>query len=175
MAKVVPGRMTASIEGAFVVFLIGMRVNRLRAVRKWTRVAGEMGPMLGELYRQPELGFLGGETMFYWRGIALIQYWRSFAQLEAYAGSREHAHLPAWQRFNRAVGGDGSVGIWHETYVVEAGRHEAIYANMPPFGLAAAAVVSPATGSRATARTRLTRASHGTHTALVGGSTACEE
>lgn len=155
MAGVIPGRMTAHIEGSFVVFLIGMRVNRLRSVRKWSLVVQAMPRMLQELGARPELGLLGGEMFFYWRGIGLIQYWRSFDHLEAYAKGREHAHLPAWQAFNRAVGADGTVGIWHETYLVEAGRHEAIYGNMPPFGLAAATVGVPATGSRAAARTRL--------------------
>ena len=26
-------------------------------------------------------------------------------------------------------------GIWHETYRVRAGEYEAVYGNMPPFGL----------------------------------------
>ena len=30
------------------------------------------------------------------------------------------------------------MGIWHGTYQVKAGDHEAIYANMPIFGLSAA-------------------------------------
>ncbi len=33
---------------------------------------------------------------------------------------------------------DGSIGIWHETYLVEPGKFECVYGNMPPFGLAAA-------------------------------------
>jgi hypothetical protein len=33
----------------------------------------------------------------------------------------------------------GDVGIWHETYLVPAGRYEAIYGNMPRMGLATAA------------------------------------
>ena len=32
----------------------------------------------------------------------------------------------------------GDVGIWHETYLVPAGRYEAIYGSMPRIGLAAA-------------------------------------
>src|SRR5271163_2213504 len=41
--------------------------------------------------------------------------------------------------FNRPVGTGGSIGIWHETYLVEPGKAESIYVNMPVFGLAAAA------------------------------------
>ncbi len=31
------------------------------------------------------------------------------------------------------------MGIWHETFKVRAGEYEAVYGNMPAFGLAAAA------------------------------------
>ncbi len=155
MAQVIPGRFSAYHEGSFVVFLIGMRVNNLLAVRKWTSVGSAMGPMLQNLYRHPEKGFLGGQTFFYWRGVALVQYWRSFEDLERFARNREDPHLAAWQRFNKAIGSDGSVGIWHETYLVDAGQYEAVYGNMPVFGLAAATSHVPAVGRRSTARRRL--------------------
>jgi hypothetical protein len=64
-------------------------------------------------------------------------------------------HLEPWKRFNRAVGAGGSVGIWHETYVVEAGKYECVYGNMPQFGLAAAGAHTPAVGAKETARRRL--------------------
>jgi hypothetical protein len=35
MAKVIPQRMSAQIEGNFVVFLIGMRINKPWKVHKW--------------------------------------------------------------------------------------------------------------------------------------------
>lgn len=155
MATVVPGRFAAQIEGPFVVFLIGMRVNRLFAFSKWVPTARAMGPMLRTLYTHPEKGFLGGQTFLYWRGIALLQYWRSFDDLERFARSREDPHLEAWRRFNRAIGADGSVGIWHETYLVDAGQYETVYGNMPVFGLAAATSHVAAVGRRETARRRL--------------------
>lgn len=161
MTRVLDGRFTAEVEDSFVVFIIGMRVNRLLAVRKWAPTAFAMGPMLRGLYGEPEKGFLGAETFLYWRGVALIQYWRSFEDLERFAKDRDASHLPAWRRFNRSIGGDGSVGIWHETYLVEPGRYEAIYANMPPFGLARAREPVPATGRRASARRRLRREAAG--------------
>src|SRR6266567_1704880 len=58
-------------------------------------------------------------------------------------------------RINKAIGSDGSVGIWHETYLVEPGRYEAVYGNMPVFGLASATKHVPAVGRRETARRRL--------------------
>ncbi|HEX8169125.1 MAG TPA: DUF4188 domain-containing protein [Thermoanaerobaculia bacterium] len=154
MAEILRQRLTAEIEGDFCVFIIGMRVNRLWKLHKWLPVAMAMGPMLKELFANPQLGFLGAQTPFSWPPV-LIQYWRSFDALESYAKSREHTHLPAWAAFNRRVGQSGEVGIWHETYLVRAGEYETIYNNMPPYGLAKASRAVPATGAREGARGRI--------------------
>jgi len=155
MAKVLAGRYTAQIDGPFVVFVIGLRINRFWALRKWVPTAMAMGPMLRTLYQHPEKGFLGAETFFYGRGIVLLQYWRSFEDLEHFARSQDEPHFAPWKRFNKMIGGDGSVGIFHETYLVPAGQYEALYGNMPAFGLGAAGEHVPATGRRETARRRL--------------------
>ena len=155
MPQVIQGRFTAAINEPFVVFLIGMRINKFFAFSKWIPTARAMSPMLRSLYQNPEKGFLGGETFVYWRGVGLIQYWRSFEDLERFARNPADAHLEAWQRFNQAIGADGSVGIWHETYLIEPGRYEAVYGNMPVFGLAAATKHVPAMGRKETARRRL--------------------
>lgn len=155
MAAIDPGRFTAQVDEPMVVFVIGMRVNRLRAIRKWLPVAREMGPMLRTLYQHPEKGMLHAETFLMWRGVVMVQYWRSFEHLENFARNRDDPHAAAWQRFMKNVGGDGTVGIFHETYTIQPGAAESIYANMPRFGLAAATSYVPATGHRATARARL--------------------
>jgi len=147
-------RLTANLDGEFVVFLIGLRVNQPLKFYKWLPVFMAMPKMLVELYRQPELGFLHAES-WYGRTTIMVQYWRSMDQLLAYAKMRDAAHLPAWQAFNKAVGTDGSVGIWHETYVVKPGGYENIYVNMPPFGLGRAGLVQPASGGRESAAGRL--------------------
>jgi hypothetical protein len=157
MVQVVPGRFTAKMDEPFVVFVIGMRINNLLAVRKWLPTARAMGPMLRELYRHPEKGFLGAEFFLYRWGPAIVQYWRSFEDLEGFARNPDDPHLPAWQRFNRSVGSDGSVGIFHETFIVERGNYEAVYSNMPVFGLAKATEHVRAVGGRETARRRLMR------------------
>src|SRR6202012_3720703 len=46
MASIFPGRYAAQSDQPFVVFLIGMLVNRLLAFSKWTRVARAMPAML---------------------------------------------------------------------------------------------------------------------------------
>jgi hypothetical protein len=138
-------RLSAKIEGDFVVFLIGMRINQPFRIHKWMPVAAAMPRMLRELSKQPELGFIHSE-MWFSRTIILVQYWRSMDQLVAYAKNRDAVHLPAWRDFNRAVGTDGSVGIWHETYRVAADGYENVYVNMPLFGLGRAGTVHPARG-----------------------------
>lgn len=157
MSIIYPGRYTAQLDGPFVVFVIGMRINRLRAVRQWWPVVRAMGPMLAHLKTHRELGLLHAESYVYWRGAALVQYWRSFEQLERFARDPALTHLDAWKHFNRTVGADGSVGIWHETYLVAEGQYECIYGNMPRKGLALAGEHLPARGARETAKRRLGR------------------
>jgi hypothetical protein len=154
MTTIHNGRYTADIEGDFAVFLIGMRINRLRAIRKWLPVARAMSPMIAELEAHPELGYLSAENFIGGRTTLLLSYWRSFDHLEAYARGKTHLRLPAWKQFNRAVGNDGSVGIWHETFTVRQESFETVYGNMPRFGLARAGLHLPATGHRRSARGR---------------------
>lgn len=47
-------------------------------------------------------------------------------------------HLEAWRRWNRAIGKRGDVGVWHDTYVVKRSAVDAIFVNMPAYGLAKA-------------------------------------
>ena len=156
MSAIIPARVTDSHSGPLVVFIIGMRINRLWRVDKWLPVARAMGPMIAELSRDPDSGFLGTEyALAGLRTVLLIQYWRDFDSLEAYARNRERRHWPAWAAFNRAVGTDGTVGIFHETYAVPAAAHETVYVNMPPFGLGKASGTRPAIGSREVARARM--------------------
>jgi hypothetical protein len=145
-------RMTAEIDGDFVVLLIGMRMNKPWKVHKWWPVARAMRKMLRELQRDPDSGFLG--HTFGWP--VIVQYWRSFEHLEAYARSRDAAHWPEWVAFNKRMQAcRGDVGIWHETFSVAHGQYEAIYSGMPPFGLSAFGRLVPVAARRETARERI--------------------
>jgi hypothetical protein len=155
MAKIFNGRFTAKTDQPFVVFLIGMRVNQWWRFDKWLPVSAAMGPMLQSLYSHPEQGFLHAEFFWNFSGPVLIQYWRSFEDLEQFARNPSDPHIGPWKKFNQAVGAGGTVGIWHETYQVDPGHYEVMYGNMPLFGLAAAVEHVPATGRRETARMRL--------------------
>src|SRR3954470_17995019 len=147
-------RMSGKLEGDFVVFLIGMRVNRWWKLFRWLRVAMAMPRMIKELSAHPELGFLGAEQWF-GRTTMMVSYWRSSEQLMAYAKSRNAEHLPAWRDFNRVIGTNGDVGIWHETYRVHPGDYESVYVNMPKFGVGNAGELVEASGRRENAEGRL--------------------
>ncbi len=153
MATTIQKRMTGKIDGEFVVFLIGMRVNRWWKFWQWLRIAIAMPRMLKELATHPEYGFLSGEQ---WLGrtTILVSYWRSMEQLHAYARSRTALHLPAWRAFNKLVGTNGDVGIWHETYRVHSGEAENVYVNMAPFGLGKAGTLVDAVNYREAAAGR---------------------
>ena len=145
----------ARMDGDFVVFLIGMRINRLLLLHKWLPPFSAMPRMLRELFRQPELGLLHAQTFVSGRTVLVVQYWRSFDHLHAYAHAKNKQHLPAWAAFNRSVGGNGAVGIFHESYLVKAGQYECVYGNMPRMGLAKAGEMLPAVGRMRDARSRL--------------------
>ncbi len=154
MSNIIKERVTANIDGDFVVFLIGFRVNTFWKIHQWWPVASAMPKMLKELYQNPELGFISHEGSI-GRTSIMIQYWRSYDQLEAYAKSKTAVHLPAWARFNKRVGSNGDVGIWHETYIIKNGQHESIYNNMPKFGLGKVGDLVSVTGKNNSARDRL--------------------
>jgi hypothetical protein len=156
MAELHEGRWTARFEAPFVLFLIGMRINKPWKVHRWAPVAAAMPRMIRELEANPQLGFLGADAWF-GRTIVVIQYWRSFEALEAYAHARDKAHLPAWAAFNRAIGANGDVGIFHETYRIEPGAHENVYVNMPGILLGRVGDLVEAGRGLHSARERMTR------------------
>ena len=148
-------RIAASIDGDFVVFLIGARFNRWWKLPKYVWFFSTMPKMLAELAAHPESGFLGSETL----GLTTnVQYWRSLEQLVAYSRNRDQAHYPYWVRFNKEIGSNGDIGIWHETFLVRAGEYECIYNNMPLRGLARVARRIDAVDGATTAPGRLGRA-----------------
>jgi hypothetical protein len=135
-------RTTADAKGEVVVLLIGMRINRFWAVHLWLPVMLGMFRMLRELEKDPARGLrakvlLTASPRTYY----VVQYWESKDKLYAYATAPDAFHHRAWAALNRKEHSGrlrGQVGIWHEAYVVPEGSYEAIYGDMPAFGLAAA-------------------------------------
>ena len=142
MAEIHAGRTTHSYDGPLVVFLIGMRVNKLWRPDPWLPTFAAMPAMLRELSTDPDSGLLGFRTVLGGGGPTVIQWWSSKEKLYAYASDRDAEHRPAWTAFNqRARKAPGVVGIWHETY--EVSRAESIYVGMPTSGLARATSLVP--------------------------------
>jgi len=155
MAAVAAGRFTADVEGDFVVFIIGMRFNKPLRVRKWLPVSVAMPKMLRYLDKNPQAGLLGYRAAGGLRTPTIIQYWRSFEELERFAKAPEAPHLGPWRKFVKNVGSSGDVGIWHETYIVKPCHYEAVYSGMPPYGLGKVGKLVAATGKREAARSRM--------------------
>lgn len=146
-----------------VVFLIGMRVNRWRAVREWGWVFRQMPAMLASLARQPDSPLLGVQTWWSGRNVMTLQYWRSAEELGRFARDPDHPHAAAWAEFTRRLAGGAAVGIWHETYVVPVEQVETLYGNMPAFGLARAVGHGPAGSRRRTAAVARVHGAAGDH------------
>jgi hypothetical protein len=149
------GRRGAKIEGDFVVFMIGAKLEKLHPIRSLRDLGGMHGMpyLLKYLTEHPEKGLLGYETY----GLTMnVQYWRSFEHLERFSKDDSEPHLGVWRRYWKRVGKNPRSGIWHETFLVRAGEYEAVYGNMPPHGLGRASEVVPL-GANSTARGRLKR------------------
>lgn len=157
MSRVRKGRHTADLSAAgdeIVVFVIGMVVNKPWKITSWWPVFTAMPRMLGYLEQHPEKGLLGyRQALLPWP--LLVQYWRSFSDLERFARNRDDPHLEPWRRFNRMVGASGDVGIWHETYRVKTADIETIYSNTGPIGLGEAVGVVPVRRGRDSAAARM--------------------
>jgi hypothetical protein len=155
MTRIHSGRFSAEIDGDFVVLLIGARLNKpwlaLRVLRDLGGRRRGMQAMLAELMAHPEKGLLG----YRGAGLTIVQYWRSFEHLEAFARDPGDLHRATWLEWYRRDP-HGRTGIWHETYLVRAGEYEAIYQDVPEAGLAVAGRVVPLRGT-SSARLRLRR------------------
>jgi len=154
MSKIRSERMTAVAEEDFVLFMIGMRFNNWFAIHRWLPVFLAMPKMLKELHINRDLGFKSYE-MWVSRTLILVQYWESSEKLIEYAKAKDSEHLPAWKAFNKLATKSNAVGIWHETYVIDKGKTENIYVNMPKFGYGKVGNLQVAKGNRNSAQGRL--------------------
>lgn len=148
---------TVEMEDDFVVFLTGMRINKWWKIWKWLPVFIAMPRMCRELARRPELGMIHYRYHPGFGSMMVVQYWKSFDHLHAYASNKGCAHVPAWRDMNKAVGTNGDVGTWHETYMVKKSDYECLYVNMPDHGLGKVGNQVIAKGKMRTAKGRLGR------------------
>lgn len=149
------GRFTADTHKDFVLFLIGMRINKWWKVWVWLPVFIAMPLMLNRLKRNKESGLLESRVILYPGGAGVIQYWDSFENLEKFARDPHDLHTKHWARYRRKVGNSGDVGIWHETYLVKKDNFESVYVNMPDWGVGKAFDNTQVERNSDTARMRL--------------------
>jgi len=86
---IIKGRQQAIPDKPFALFLIGMRVNNLLAVHRWSAVARAMTRMQAELAKKPDAGLLWQKNFLSGRITLLVQYWDSMEKLFAFAHDRE--------------------------------------------------------------------------------------
>jgi hypothetical protein len=155
MSQVFAGRYTTRPpEDATAVFLIGMRINTLKGLLTAGPTAMAMPRMLRHLAEHPEAGLLGLQSWF-GRTTIMVSYWRSVADVQRFASDPDAPHADAWRRYTRKVGANGDIGVWHELYTIRRGDFEAVYANMPRFGMAVAGEHVPVGNGMRTSKQRM--------------------
>lgn len=158
--SVVERKVTAERDEEFVIFHIGMRINAFWKIRRWLPILLIAPRMVRELVADERSGLLGSRTVVGpgIRNIGFVQYWESFDALRDYAHDDDRLHFETWQDYyQRGTKEDAAMGIWHETYLVDADSYETVYNNMPPHGLAACdgTEIVPAADQRTSAAGRL--------------------
>lgn len=127
-------RQAVELEDGVVIYINGIRLNRLRGLPQYLMANWKVAKMFRRLEADPDSGFLGYEPALMGpRHGAAIQYWRSLEDLERFASDREDMHAPAWRWFNRVD--DGSIGLWSELYVIGPDDYETFFRNVEGVGL----------------------------------------
>ena len=121
MSRILQQRTAGVIEGDFVVFVIGMRMNRFWKVHKWLPIAWAFRRAPGTVQAAGRRVARGPPDARRHAESPVCAFWRSFEHLERFARDPDKAHLPTWAAFNKRVGTSGDVGIWHETFGLKAG------------------------------------------------------
>ena len=151
-------RVMADTRQRGALFIVGMHIHDWGKPFDWLPAFLAMPRMVRELEANRSLGMVSARFCF-WGGrtIAVVQYWKSFELLTAYARSDSYEHRPAWLEFYRSASKSRStVGLFHETYVASHGSTESLYVNMPErFGLTAVTGAVPVSPRNASAYDRL--------------------
>jgi hypothetical protein len=122
MAQIIKGRKFANVQGDFVVFLIGMRVNNWLMIHKWFPVAMAMPKMIKsciKIHKADSWARIAG-----WQDNNIRAVLEIIRTSEAYAKNKDMEHFPAWKAFNLKARQSGVVGVWHETYKISQGSYE---------------------------------------------------
>ena len=99
-------------------------------------------------------GLLSSERFTFGRNhFGVLQYWRSFADLDAW--SRKPPHSEWWREAVGRMRSRQDFGVYHETFLVPRDRVESLYLNCEPAGLLAFGLTSEPVGGDTNARGRL--------------------
>lgn len=150
------GRHAADLEGDFVLFIIGLRLNQPWQLRRFAQVNWWTYTTVKQARARADLGLMH-VNHGYLKGVGpfVLQFWRSWEQLEAYSHDKELLHVPSWAKYNREVRPGASVGVWHETYLVSDGAAEGVYVNMPQMMMGLAGGVRPVGSHNTSAASRM--------------------
>jgi Domain of unknown function (DUF4188) len=136
--------MAAEMDDGFVIYINGMRLNKLRALPHWLLANWKVAKMFRELEADPDSGFLGYTPIFLGlRKGAAMQYWRSLEDLQRFATDPDGSHVPAWRWYNEKVDPDRGLGFWAQLYVIDADSFETFFRNVPSIGVGKFATMVP--------------------------------
>lgn len=151
-------RKTASMPESiaeFCLIRLGLQARRWRALPYASRLARAIDRSAAEAIAAGA-GLLHSERFAFGpRHFGVLQYWRSFDDLEQW--SRRPPHSEWWRGAVERMRTKGDFGIYHEAFVVPRAAVEAIYLNCDPVGLATFGVLGEPVGRMTTSRDRLGR------------------
>jgi hypothetical protein len=151
-------RITASLPDSvaeLALLRLGLQARSLSAWRFVRRLRGEIVAEARRAKTQGE-GLLHSEWFRLGIGHSgVLQYWRSFEALEAWA--RREPHALWWRAAVERMRMRRDLGVYHELYVVRPGDIESIFIDCRPAGLAAFGVRGEPVGPSTTSRGRLGR------------------
>ena len=134
---------------------LGIQVRRLTAFPYVARLKRAIERSAREA-KDSNAGLLQSDLFrIAWNHFGLIQYWRSFQDLEAWSHKAPHADW--WREAAERLRTKGDLGIYHETFLVPAESIESIYMNAMPTGLLAFGITGEPSGPDANSRGRLGR------------------
>ena len=132
------GKYTSKPEESFVLFIFGMKINNPFFFWLWLPFNFIFLKMVRRLRKYKDAGMLNAHLFWFWGGVGVIQYWKSFDHLEKFARDKADMHMPNEKRYKKYIGKSGILGVWHETYLVDQDKFETMYFNMPMWGLSKA-------------------------------------
>jgi hypothetical protein len=134
---------------------LGIQARRWTALPYASRLARAIDRSAGEAMAAGA-GLLRSERFaLNWRHFGVLQYWRSFDDLEQW--SKRPPHVDWWREAVERGRAKGDFGLYHEVFLVPRAAVESIYLNCEPVGLMTFGAIGEPVGPMTTSRDRLGR------------------